>query len=460
MPNGFRKIWHLLGKSGWGTCGTEHMVQTKLKTVIRCCVRVTGEAGIGAGPELQHDPVDDFSKTGALASTPKSKGYCDGYEKIGHFLDEKTSGFRTLKNLWKSDLSGCNIRKYRFAASAVSVCRSFEADMHVRWTGYGILVMRDPAGIRLHFTTHMTMCGSCFWTQLSRCVQCRRRPDTGKLGFWLIVDKRLNTTSFRFCPIFKKICSLNVFNFPEGRPDIYTSVSNLVIVIPQILKEINYDIENPFSHTFQYSWNCVLGMIEDCKVPCEKNANRRFGRYLSNPSLERVLSFSQALKNWLQKTLNRDIYYRGALRIYGFQRVWYHFWSCAYRYRYGCIIDVRLFGNTLEKVSNEVDRLQPKRHVASSSPQIPSPIATGYDMSRMRISLLSWVLKLLEDAIWNTYGTVYTQFVTSIAPKILIIHAWKRCMIRLQTEIPDKIADLVRKTERWSSVVFRCGKFT
>lgn len=137
-------------------------------------------------------------------------------------------------------------------------CRDFDGGYALAGiTGFGAsFVVRDPAGIRPAY----------YWSNDEVIVVASERPpikaafgadyiDIKELtpGNALIIDKHGEFGEFNIMPPTQKLsCSFERIYFSRGSdPDIYQERKTLGrLLIPQILKEVDYDLENTVFRIF------------------------------------------------------------------------------------------------------------------------------------------------------------------------------------------------------------------
>eukprot|EP01098_Paradermamoeba_levis_P011916 TRINITY_DN5134_c0_g1_i1.p1 TRINITY_DN5134_c0_g1~~TRINITY_DN5134_c0_g1_i1.p1 ORF type:complete len:378 (+),score=11.27 TRINITY_DN5134_c0_g1_i1:142-1275(+) len=200
--------------------------------------------------------VDElFGKLVSLGQHPKEKvDTVTVMEKIGHFLDEENQRvFERFKGIYEnptlSDVIEDNIDLQRLLYRS---CRDFDGGYAMcGLTGYGAsFVIRDPAGIRPAFyyaDDEVVVVAS-----EKQAIKAAFNVDYNQIveitpGSALIIDKNGEYNEFPILPrLEKRSCSFERIYFSRGTdPDIYNERKQLgKLLIPQILKEVNYDLEN------------------------------------------------------------------------------------------------------------------------------------------------------------------------------------------------------------------------
>jgi amidophosphoribosyltransferase len=424
--------------------------------------------------------VDElFGKLVSLGQHPKEKvDTVTVMEKIGHFLDEENQRvFERFKGIYEnptlSDVIEENIDLQRLLYRS---CRDFDGGYAMcGLTGYGAsFVIRDPAGIRPAFyyaDDEVVVVAS-----EKQAIKAAFNVDYNQIqeitpGSALIVDKNGEYNEFPILPrLEKRSCSFERIYFSRGTdPDIYNERKQLgKLLIPQILKEVNYDLENTiFSYIPNTAETAFLGMIEGLEEYLAKKRKQAIMEgILFEADLEKVLSFRPRIEKLVTKDVkSRTFITADALRDDMVSSVYDTTFEVVRKNVDTVVIidDSIVRGTTLEKsILTMLDRLNPKKIVvASSAPQIRFPDCYGIDMSRMKdFVAFRAVLKLLEERdLEYLLEDVYTQSVTSIATKNPFPTNYVKALYEPFTdqEISDKIAEIIRPKDLNAelSVVFQ-----
>ena len=221
-------------------------------------------------------------------------------------------------------------------------------------------------------------------------------------------------------PIERKSCSFERIYFSRGTdPDIYNERKQLGrLLIPQILEEIDYDLENTvFSYIPNTAETAFLGMIEGLEDYLAKQRKEKIkSGLLFEEELEKILHFRPRI----EKLISKDV----KLRTFITQDserddMVSHVYDTTYEVIRKGIDNVVLIddsivrGTTLEKsILRLLDRLGPKKIViASSAPQIRYPDCYGIDMSRMKdfVAFRAVIALLEESGQENLIDEVYDR---------------------------------------------------
>lgn len=411
--------------------------------------------------------VDElFGKLVSLGQHPKEKvDTVTVMEKIGHFLDEENQRvFDRFKGIYEnptlSDVIEENIDLQRLLYRS---CRDFDGGYAMcGLTGYGAsFVIRDPAGIRPAFyyaddevvvvASEKQAIKAAFNVEYSQIQEITP-------GSALIVDKNGEYNEFPILPrLEKRSCSFERIYFSRGTdPDIYYERKQLgKLLIPQILKEINYDLENTiFSYIPNTAETSFLGMIEGLEEYLAKKRKQAIMEgILFEADLEKVLSFRPRIEKLVTKDVkSRTFITADELRDDMVSSVYDTTFEVVRKNVDTVVIidDSIVRGTTLEKsILTMLDRLQPKKIVVvSSAPQIRFPDCYGIDMSKMKdFVAFRAVLKLLEDRGMDYLREdVYTQAVASIATKNSFHTNYVKALYDPFTdeEISNAIAEIIR----------------
>ncbi len=407
-----------------------------------------------------------FGKLVSLGQHPKEKvDTVTVMEKIGHFLDEENQRvFERFKGIYEnpilSDIIEENIDLQRLLYRS---CRDFDGGYAMcGLTGYGAsFVMRDPAGIRpayYYADDEVVVVAS-----EKQAIKAAFNVDYGQIqeitpGSALIVDKNGEYNELPILPrLEQRSCSFERIYFSRGTdPDIYYERKQLgKLLIPQILKEIDYDLENTiFSYIPNTAETSFLGMIEGLEEYLAKKRKQAIMEgILFEEDLERVLSFRPRIEKLVTKDVkSRTFITADELRDDMVSSVYDTTFEVVRKNVDTVVIidDSIVRGTTLEKsILTMLDRLSPKKIVVvSSAPQIRFPDCYGIDMSKMKdFVAFRATMKLIEEREMDDLPEeVYTQCVTSIATKNPNYTNFVKALYDPFTddEISEKVAEIIR----------------
>ncbi len=376
--------------------------------------------------------VDDlFDILVSLGQHPKEKAdTVTVMEKIGHFLDQENQELFdqykfTHTNQQVTEIIEDNLNLQRVLQRS---CKDFDGG----YTMAGLIgsgasfVARDPAGIRPAY----------YYADDEVVVVASEKPPIKTAfnvpydeikeiepGHALIIDKQGNYSQQQFIEkLEKRSCSFERIYFSRASdPDIYNERKKLgKLLIPQILKSIDYDLQNTiFSYipnSAETSFLGILAGLED-HLSNERIAaihEKAKGGQVDQEYLTKLLSFRPRVEKLVVKdaklrTFITDDIHRDDLVA--------HVYDTTYEVvRKGVdnivvIDDSIVRGTTLEKsILQLLDRLSPKKIViASSAPQIRFPDCYGIDMLKMGdFVAFRAVLRLLEESgLDNLIDDVY-----------------------------------------------------
>ncbi len=376
--------------------------------------------------------VDDlFDILVSLGQHPKEKAdTVTVMEKIGHFLDQENQELFdqykfTHTNQQITEIIEENLNLQRVLQRS---CKDFDGG----YTMAGLIgsgasfVARDPAGIRPAY----------YYADDEVVVVASEKPPIKTAfnvpydeikeiepGHALIIDKQGNFSQQQFIEkLEKRSCSFERIYFSRASdPDIYNERKKLgKLLIPQILKSIDYDLQNTiFSYipnSAETSFLGILAGLED-HLSNERIAaihEKAKGGEVDEAYLTKLLSFRPRVEKLVVKdaklrTFITDDIHRDDLVA--------HVYDTTYEVvRKGVdnivvIDDSIVRGTTLEKsILHLLDRLSPKKIViVSSAPQIRFPDCYGIDMSKMNdFVAFRAVLRLLkESGLDNLVDDVY-----------------------------------------------------
>jgi amidophosphoribosyltransferase len=343
-----------------------------------------------------------FRKLVDLGQHPKDQGdTITVLEKIGHFLDEENQRvFERFKGIYEnpalSDIIEDNMDMQRVLHRS---CRDFDGGYAMAGiTGFGAsFVVRDPAGIRPAYywyddevivvASERVAIKAAFGAKYDQIVEISP-------GNALIIDKYGEFGEFNILPkTERKACSFERIYFSRGSdPDIYQERKTLGrLLIPQILKEINHDLENTvFSYIPNTAEPAFYGMVEGIEDHlAEWRKERIKSGKLNDEELDKILNF----KPRFEKLVSKDVKLRTFITNDDDRS---EMVSHVYEMTHGVIrkkVDTLVIiddsivrGTTLEKsILKLLDKLGPKKIViVSSAPQIRYPDCYGIDMSKVK----------------------------------------------------------------------------
>ncbi len=407
-----------------------------------------------------------FNKLVSLGQHPKDTvDTVTVMEKIGHFLDEENQRvFDRFKGIFEnpslSDVIEDNIDIQRVLHRS---CRDFDGGYVMSGLlGHGAsFVIRDPSGIRpafYHADDEVVVVAS-----EKQAIKAAFNVDFDEIreltpGSALIIDKYGGYSEVPVLPQReKRSCSFERIYFSRATdPDIYNERKMLgKLLIPKILEEINYDLENTiFSYIPNTAETAFFGMIEGLEEYLyQKRKQAIVQGILFEEELDKVLSFRPRI----EKLVAKDVKSRTFITADEFRdEMVSNVYDTTYEVvRKGIdtvvIIDDSIVrGTTLEKkILKMLDRLGPKKIViVSSAPQIRFPDCYGIDMSKMQeFVAFRAILKLLEENDMNYLKEeVYTQCVSALASRNADSVNFAKALYEPFTyeEISDKVAEIVR----------------
>ncbi len=420
-----------------------------------------------------------FQKLVSLGQHPKDKvDTVTVMEKIGHFLDEENQRvFDRFKGIFVnptiSDVIEDNIDIQRVLHRS---CRDFDGGYAMAGLlGHGAaFVIRDPAGIRPAFyyaNEEVVVVAS--EKQAIKAAFDAEYDEIQEItpGSALIIDKMGEYNEFPILPVVeKRACSFERIYFSRGTdPDIYNERKKLgKLLIPQILEEIDYDLENTvFSYIPNTAETAFFGLIEGLEEYLVKKRKAAIMEgILFEEDLEKVLSFRPRI----EKLVTKDVKSRTFITADEFRDSMV---SSVYDTTFEVvrkgidtvvIIDDSIVrGTTLEKsILKMLDRLGPKKIViVSSAPQIRFPDCYGIDMSKMKdFVAFRAVLKLLQDRDMDYLREeVYAEATGALATKNAHKTNYVKALYKPFTdeEISAKVAEIVKPPELKAevSVIFQ-----
>jgi len=411
--------------------------------------------------------VDElFGKLVSLGQHPKEKvDTVTVMEKIGHFLDEENQRvFDRFKGIWEnptlSDIIEENIDLQRVLERS---CRDFDGGYAMcGLTGHGAaFVMRDPAGIRPAYyyadDEVIVVASEKQAIKAAFDVEYNQIQEVTP-GSALIINKEGEYNEMAILPqLPKRSCSFERIYFSRGTdPDIYNERKELgKLLIPQILEEIDYDLENTiFSYIPNTAETSFFGMIEGLEEYLAKKRKRAIMEgILFEEELDRVLSFRPRIEKLVTKDVkSRTFITADNLRDDMVSSVYDTTFEVVRKGIDTVVVidDSIVRGTTLEKsILKMLDGLGPKKIViASSAPQIRFPDCYGIDMSRMKdfVAFRAMMELLEERGLGFMREEVYAQCAANLASGNAYTTNYAKALYDLFTddEISRKVAEIVR----------------
>lgn len=324
-------------------------------------------------------------------------------EKVGHFLDEENQNlFRQYKNegLSNKDISEAIAEKLDLQKILEESSKNWDGGYVVAGlVGHGdAFVVRDPNGIRPAFYYHddefaiaaseRSPIQTAFNVDIEEIKEVKR-------GHALIIRKNgdISEDVIRI-PHKNRACSFERIYFSRGSDrDIYKERKKLgALVVPDILKSVNYDIENTvFSFIPNTAESSFYGMLEGVEDWLTEEKHKRIlakGKDITPDELKKILE----LRPRAEKIAIKDVKLRTFIsEDKGRDDLVGHVYDITYgTVKKGVdnlvIIDDSIVrGTTLKKsILKILDRLEPKKIiVVSSSPQIRYPDCYGIDMAKL-----------------------------------------------------------------------------
>ena len=371
---------------------------------------------------------DLFNNLVELGQHPKE--YTDTItimEKIGHFLDAQVRKiYKDLKKegFTKSECSPLITERLKVSKILKKSSKDWDGGYVIAgMIGHGdSFILRDPAGIRPAYyykDDEVIVVASerpAIQTAFNLKLEQIKEVPPGKA---LLINKAGELNIKEILPaVEKKACSFERIYFSRGSDaDIYKERKELgKLIMPTILKEINYDINNAvFSYIPNTAETSFYGMVESVD------------NYLINKKTNEILNNNNISKEQIVKVLSE----RARIEKIAIKDVKLRTFITedssrddlvehVYDITYGVIketdtlviIDDSIVrGTTLKKsILKMLDRLGPKKIiVVSSAPQIRYPDCYGIDMANLE-SLIAFkaLLSLLKQT--NQYSLIDSTY--------------------------------------------------
>jgi len=387
-------------------------------------------------------------------------------ERIGHFLDDAVS-----KLYKKAKQKGLNKQEASpYIAENIKVqkiLRKSASNWDGGYTIAGMLghgdafALRDPIGIRPAY----------YYQDDEVVVVASERPTIQTTfnvpyeaikeiepGHALVIKKNGKVKSHQIlAPLERRSCSFERIYFSRGNDvEIYEERKMLgKLVMPQVLKEINYDTENSvFSYIPNTAETSFYGMLDAAQDELNKQKNEAIIKERKTLTLKRLHEI-QAHKVRTEKIAVKDVKLRTFITDDNSRE---DLVAHVYDVTYGIvkpsdtlvIIDDSIVRGTTLRTSilKMLDRLNPKKIiVVSSAPQIRYPDCYGIDMAQLE-NLVAFQAAL---ALHRERGTaeiieeIYNQCKAQVGlPDMEVVnHVKKLYEPFTDEEISDKIAEIV-----------------
>ncbi|MCF7792169.1 MAG: hypothetical protein K9M56_09260 [Victivallales bacterium] len=399
-------------------------------------------------------------------------------EKIGHFLDEENEHLVTKyksEGYSNKEISGLIADNIDVQEVLKSACKRWDGAYSMAGIlGHGdSFVIRDPSGIRPAFYYHDDEIAVA--TSERAPIQTAFNVEKEKIkelepGHVLLIKKNGVISELPFIKKQKKLsCSFERIYFSRGSDqDIYKERKMLGrLITPQVLKSINYDIENTvFSYIPNTSEVCFYGMQQELNSYCDKIKKQKILAQkdkISRAGLEKIFNFypryekiavkDVKLRTFITQDISRD-------------NMVAHVYDITYgTIRKGidtlvAIDDSIVRGTTLkESILKILDRLGSKEIViVSSAPQIRYPDCYGIDMAKIGdfIAFRAAVELLKQTGQKYIIDNIYNKCKEQEAyPKEKIVNHVKEIYRPFSVqEISDKIAEMITPPEVKTKVKF------
>ena len=410
-----------------------------------------------------------FDRLVALGQHPKDHvDTVTVMEKIGHFLDEENQRvFDRFKGIYEnpelSDVIEDNMDLQRVLHRS---CRDFDGGYAmVGMTGHGAaFIARDPAGIRpayYYVDDEVVVAAS-----EKQAIKTAFDVDYSQIrevkpGYALIVDKHGEVGEHQFIePVERKSCSFERIYFSRATdPDIYHERKTLgKLLLPQILKEIDYDLENTvFSYIPNTAETAFFGMVEGLEEYLYKQRKKAIMEgLLFEEDLDRVLSFRPRIEKLVSKDVKlRTFITSEAERDDMVAHVYDTTFEVIRKGKDTVVVvdDSIVRGTTLEKsILRLLDRLGPKKIViVSSAPQIRFPDCYGIDMSKFKefVGFRAAMELLKERGMDNLVDEVYAECVGAIETGNATAKNYVKALFDPFTheELSQKVAEIVKPAD-------------
>ena len=384
-------------------------------------------------------------------------------EKIGHFLDEEN---QILFNKYKDHYSNEEISE--IIAEELDVqrilrrsCKDFDGGYAMAgMIGNGTAFLaRDPAGIRpayYYADDEIIVAASekpAIKTAFNVEYKDIKEVDAGSA---LVINRNGDFGEYPFADkLEKKSCSFERIYFSRGSdPEIYRERKSLgVLMIPQILKAINFDLKNTvFSYIPNTAETSFLGLMEGMEnYLIQKRKDIILDGKPHVDSIDEILSFKPrveklVIKDAKLRTFITDDDHRDDLVA--------HVYDTTYEVinkgkdTLVVIDDSIVRGTTLEKsILTMLNRLSPKKIViVSSAPQIRFPDCYGIDMSKMGefVAFRAVLALIKENGMDDLLDRVYQKCRASLKDSNASNYVKELYEPFRYEEISDKIGQIIK----------------
>lgn len=410
--------------------------------------------------------VDElFNKLLDLGQHPKDKvDTVIAMEKIGHFLDEANEEvFRKYRpELSHQEITPHIENELNLQRILERSCRDFDGGYAMAGLlGFGSsFVVRDPHGIRPAYyyandeivvaASEKPAIKTAFGIEYSEIQEI-------KPGHALIINKNGDYSEDKILePKEKVACTFERIYFSRSSdPTIYNERKKLgELLCPQILKEIDYDLENTvFSYIPNTAESSFLGMMKGMESYLVKRRVDiiKEGK-IEGKNLEKILSFKPrveklAIKDKKLRTFIANDAGRKDLVANAYDTTY----EVINKHTDTIVLidDSIVRGTTLEEsILKMLDRLEPKKIViVSSAPQIRYPDCYGIDMSKIGEFIAFRAAKALlkETGRENLLDDTYEQCLMALKKGQIDQENFVKEIYKPFTkeQISDKIADII-----------------
>jgi amidophosphoribosyltransferase len=396
-------------------------------------------------------------------------------EKIGHFVDSENQRLfkyykdKGLNNRHITNLIAENIDIHKILKQSAE---DFDGGyVMAGMIGHGdAFVIRDPAGIRPVYyykddevvvvASERPAIQTTFNVHRSRVVELNP-------GAALIIKKDGSVGEVQCCkPTERKSCSFERIYFSRGSDfEIYQERKQLGrLLVPKILKAINYDIENTvFSYIPNTAEVAFFGMIDELHRQVLNNKLEKAKKEGINdleafadtlrqmPRIEKIAIKDAKLRTFITEDTSRnDLVHHVYDVTYGLVRNGLD--------TLVVLDDSIVRGTTLkESILTMLDRLQPKKVIiVSSAPQIRYPDCYGIDMSKLGsfVAFRAAVELLKESGRSGLLELVYKECLEELTKPVNQMQNVVKKVYEPFTEedISGKIADIVKPHHIFSQV--------
>ena len=389
-------------------------------------------------------------------------------EKIGHFLDDEV---QRIFDVYKQE-GYSNIAINQFIAEQLDVqriltraARKFDGGYVIAgMIGHGdAFVLRDPAGIRpaFYYCDDEVAVVASERPPIQTCFDVRHHQVRElKPGHALIIRRNGEVAEVPIKEeLPRKACSFERIYFSKGTDrDIYLERKKLgELVVPQILKSINYDFENTiFSFIPNTAEVSYFGMLEGLDKACNEIKKKKLlelGPNATAEDIDKILAMRPraekiAIKDEKLRTFIADDVVRGEMVA--------HIYDVTYgivRNEVDTLVlidDSIVRGTTLrDSIIFILAHLKPKKIIiVSSAPQIRYPDCYGIDMSKMKDFVAFKALTELlsrdnrEELLHEVYEKCKLEELKPVEE--MVNHVQSLYTMYTDEDISNKVAEIVR----------------